>query len=443
MDHGNGFDTDDILRGKGYSNHVEAAEAAALQRLQKLHDTINGLEEYTSEKRSAKRESLLRRLFRTLTNSATGLSGQDMVMDHQDTIRTVCFHSIRVGQPTEQYAACRILEATSVILGSDQEQWVDSINKQLRRLVGTSKVSAIRSAALRALSMAVIINSDDSHDTESLMDFCEEFAAPVYRNEIIPPSFRASAIDCWSLLATTIDDFYLSGQDDDHIGRGLVIIPLLKDCLETTEASMIDLREAAGECVALIHEARLNIGIVEHDEIGETNVTTRKYQRGSWENSQVEDIIEEIKIRIDELSNQTGHYLNKHVKKEIRKTFREILATVSDNESPEETLYFNRNNISLTLKTWKEIIQLEFVRHCFQGGFQIQLLTNTTLQVMFGLSSKGMIDPNPASTTYSQLEKRLYLSKTSETSKLADKKLNKDRKKRTNIKNHFLTVDED
>jgi hypothetical protein len=32
---------------------------------------------------------------------------------------------------------------------------------------------------------------------------------------------------------------------------------------------------------------------------------------------------------------------------------------------------------------WREIIHAQFVRHCLQGGFQIQLTTNETLQVIF------------------------------------------------------------
>lgn len=442
----NNLDNDAILVRRGYTNHADAAESAALSRLQRLHDSLATLDEFTSEKRSAKRDLILRRLFRALTHYATGISGQDMVQENQDTIRQVCFHSIRIGQPTEQYAACRVIEATSVILGSDdQESWVDSLQKQIRRVIMSSKITPVRSAALRALSMAVCINSNDTHDTENLMDLCEEmFTSQSYRNEVISSSLRATAIDCWSLLATTIDDYYISGQDDDQVGRGLSVLSSLKDCLDNTDSS-IDLRTAAGECIALIHEARLNIGINEHDDaVATTNVTARKFQRGSWDNSQWEDTMEEIKIRIEELTNQTGHFMSKQAKKEQRKTFREYMATICHNELPEEVLYFKSS--SLTLTTWKEIIQLEFVRHCFQGGFQIQLLTNATLQAMFGFSGGSTTnnnDTNVYSTAgMSQLEKRLLLSKTSEVSKIADKKLNKDRTKRNNIKNHFLTVDD-
>jgi hypothetical protein len=94
---------------------------------------------------------------------------------------------------------------------------------------------------------------------------------------------------------------------------------------------------------------------------------------------------------------------------------------------------------SLELKTWKEIIQLNFIRHCLQGGFQIQLVTNETLHTIFGANAFILNDASGAAL--SQLEKRLIMSKTSEASKQADQKLNKKRETRTNVKNYFLTVD--
>jgi hypothetical protein len=111
--------------------------------------------------------------------------------------------------------------------------------------------------------------------TESLLDLCEAVAEAEYRGEAVPPSLRATALDCWALLSTTIQDVYIADRSDFHIGRGLNMLPLLKDCLETTN---VELRSAAGECMALIHEARLNLGI--HDDQGE-NTTERRFRRGT------------------------------------------------------------------------------------------------------------------------------------------------------------------
>merc|ERR1712008_561102 len=89
----------------------------------------------------------------------------------------------------------------------------------------------------------------------------------------------------------------------------------------------------------------------------------------------------------------------------------------------------------LTLNSWKEIIRLNFIRHCLQGGFQIQLMYNETLHGVFGATF------NASWVSLSQLEKRLILSKTSDAAKAADKAMTKQRRTRTNVKNHFLTAD--
>lgn len=427
---------EDILETGG-STPSTAAVAAAAARQARLQDALLGISEMASEKRSAKRETLLKRLFKALTQFATGPAGQEMVEQHLDVILAAAAGTgLRAGvaSPAEQYAACRVLEATAVILGGDHEDYCQQVDQPLKRVIKmTGRATPVRAAALRALSMCNFMCSGDDVTTESLLELCEEVASPEYRNEPVPPFLRATALDCWALLSTTIQDVYIADRSDFHIGRGLVLLPLLKDCLETTN---VELRCAAGECMALIHEARLNLGL--HDEEAE-NVTARRYRQGSWDGSEWEVLMDEVKQLISELSVESGHHMSKRAKKQQRATFREFMATIVDDEAPCEVITFRGG--TLTLNTWKEVVQLNFVRHCLQGGFQIQLVTNETLHEIFGANGQILNDVNSASL--SQLEKRLIMSKTSEASKVADRKLNKQREKRSNAKNYFLTVDGD
>ena len=156
----------------------------------------------------------------------------------------------------------------------------------------------------------------------------------------------------------------------------------------------------------------------------------------------MEEIMDEVKQRIAELSVESGHHLSKKVKKEQRATFREYMATIVDDEPPEVELHF-RNQGSLTLNSWKEIVQLNVVRNCLQSGFQIQLLTNATLQSMFGVGEGLSNSARSSAAGLSQLEKRLLLSKGSEAYKQADQDRRGKRDKREHVKNHFLTADGD
>ncbi|GMI54479.1 hypothetical protein ScalyP_jg4671 [Parmales sp. scaly parma] len=51
-------------------------------------------------------------------------------------------------------------------------------------------------------------------------------------------------------------------------------------------------------------------------------------------------------------------------------------------ENPEVDLKFPGG--TLTLSTWREIKQLDFVRHCLQSGFLGEMSNNETLQDIFG-----------------------------------------------------------
>ena len=150
--------------------------------------------------------------------------------------------------------------------------------------------------------------------------------------------------------------------------------------------------------------------------------------------------MDELKQRVAELAVESGHHMSKKAKKQQKATFREILATVVDDEAPSHVVSFRSGGADLVLTSWREIIQLNFVRHCLQGGFQVQLLMNPMLHVIFGVVDGGSALREAAGL--SQLEKRLFMSKTSDASKAKDKFMTKRRASRNNQKNLFLTADE-
>jgi len=426
-------DVDNVENFHQASSNNDAAISAAMARHTKLVEALQTAEELPTEKRSATREGYLRKLFRALTQFATGYAGRETVAS-SDSLVPACLYGLRGGiaKPAEQYAACRVLEATALILGGDNDEYFESIEKHLRRVVmTTTRAVQVRGAALRTLSMANFICSTDTDTTQSLLNLCEEVCAPEYRNESVTSILRATALDCWALLSTTMHDAFIAGDDDFQTGRGLQILPLLKHCLDHTS---VELRSAAGECVALIHESRLKLGVEKEDC---DNASDRRYRRGSWDGSEWEVLMDEVKQRVAELSVESGRHMSKKAKKEQRATFREFMATIVDDEPPEEVITFRGG--TLELHSWKEVVQLNFIRHCLQGGFQIQLLTNETLQAIFGADGKMLNDAQ----TLSQLEKRMFFSKTSEAAKAADQDMTKRRRNRNNVKNHFLTADGD
>ena len=428
------MDNDDLLEDGNEDQQLRRAEI----RHEKLLDILGTVHDFSSEKRSSKRELLLRQWFRGLTQYATA---PEPVETRRDDLIQACQTAIRSGSPSEQYASCRVLEAMCVLIGDDE--YYEQIEPFLIRVIqSTHRAVPVRVAALRALGLSVFIGVQDDMVTEQVLDLCETIAQADYRNEPTPSALRATALDIWTLLATTIHELYVSGKDDVSTGRGLLLLPLLLECLEQKDDA--SLRAAAGECVAWIHTARVALGYLENDNDdgdGDSHAvvskTQQKYAPGTWEGSEWEDLVTEIEMIMEELSNQSGHYMSKKAKKEQRATFREYLATLQEDESPTHTIQFRGGSLELT--SWKDIIAVNAARRCLQGGFQIQLLTNPILQAIFGANASTL----NAHGGYSQLEKRLLLSKTSEASKAKDLDRHKKRRDRNNVKNHFLMADGD
>jgi hypothetical protein len=356
----------------------------------------------------------------------------------EELVKACSQYALLRGSPAEQYAGCRVLEAMAILIG-DHDLYEQLVKRLTRTIQATHKATPVRVSALRALGMLVFCGVDDDVITESVLDLCEQVVQSQYRGQITPLALRAAAWQVWTLLATTIHELYVSGKTDESIGRGLVLLPIVSECLEMDKQNDNLLKEAAGQAMAYIHDCRLRLGAdaVDGHEHRVENTTDAKYKLGSWEGSDWEDEVDEITQTIYELAHASGHYLSKKAKKEQRSVFRDYLGMLHDNESPEVVVNFRGGTLELT--KFGDVVAYDFVKRCLQGGFQVQLLTNPTLQAIFGCDGAVLGHSNG----YSQLEKRLLLSKTSEASKMKDQGRHKGRKKRQNVKDHFLTADGD
>jgi len=410
-------------------------EASPSDRLSRLDDALSLAHGLTSEKRGARREAGYRTIFRAVTQHAAGPEGREALSGNWEGLWEACRSSVsgtRGARPEEQYAACRVLEACSVVFGGDADEVALRYNGPLKRAVAaTGRAANVRAAALRCLSTCHFVCGtgclEDGEDASSVMDLCEEVAGGRYRGEDVAPSLRAAALDCWSLLATTLNDLEVSG---DGTGRGMALLPLLAGCLDQPDAG---LRRSAGEALALIHECRLGLGLT--DDEG-ANATDRRYGRGTWEGCdppEMEGVFDSAAQRVSELSVEGTRSMSRAARKRQRSDFRDFAATVVDDEPPDEEVSFQGGRVRLS--SWREIVQLGSVRHCLQGGFQIQLMTNETLREIFSATFEA------SGASLSQLEKRLFMSKTSEASKAADRAMARNRRARDNVKNHFLTTD--
>jgi len=431
-------DDDDEAYHKKHVSEDDALQAAEATQ-QKLAEILGStVPDFASEKRSSKREAMLKTWFKSLTHYATIAPYEVVERWREELVKACSQYALLRGSPSEQYAGCRVLEAMAILIG-DNDLYEQLVKRLTRTIQATHKATPVRVAALRALGMLVFCGIDDDVITESVLDLCEEVVQSQYRGQATPSALRAAAWQVWTLLATTIHELYVSGKTDESIGRGLPLLVVVSECLETADQNSNLLKEAAGQAMAYIHDCRIRLGVDGLDGDGHKleNTTDARYTLGSWEGSEWEDDVDEITQTIYELAHSSGHHISKKAKKEQRHVFRDYLGMLQDNESPEVVVNFRGGTLELT--KFGDIVALDFVKRCLQGGFQTQLLTNPTLQAIFGCDGATLGNSNG----YSQLEKRLLLSKASEASKLKDLDRHKGRKKRQNVKNHFLTTDGD
>jgi hypothetical protein len=84
--------------------------------------------------------------------------------------------------PAEQYAACRVIEAISIVLGGGNDSFYELCEPNLKRAVmATGNQPQVRAAALRAMSLAAFVCSTDFSSTVVLLDMCEAASSERYR----------------------------------------------------------------------------------------------------------------------------------------------------------------------------------------------------------------------------------------------------------------------
>ncbi|KAG7339650.1 interferon-related developmental regulator domain containing protein [Nitzschia inconspicua] len=430
-------DDDDPHLHSRANDSSDAALAAERKRQQKVQSILSSSLDFPQEKRSSKREVLLKQWFKALTQYTTPSSYGIVEQYAPSLIEACCQHALMKSSssPAEQYAACRVLEALGTL--PVLELYEQTSQRLIRTVQSTHRATPVRAAALRALGMIVFCATEvDEVVSEFVMDLCETIllAEGGYRGQNpTPDGLCAAAFQVWTVLATTLHYFYVSGQDDATTGRGLPLLKKILECLEheNTVETALQLKEAAGQAVVYIHDARVMLGSTQVE-----NATDAQYKLGSWEGTEYDDVIADTTQMVYQLAHASGHYMSKKAKKEQRQVFREYLSMLQDNEDPVHVIQF-RGSATLELTSWKDVIAVEFLRRCLQGGFQHQLMTNPILQNMLGANGAAL----QSTATYSQLEKRQLWSKNSEMAKEKDQQRNKGRDKRQNINNHFLTAD--
>jgi hypothetical protein len=217
-----------------------------------------------------------------------------------------------------------------------------------------------RTQCVNALGLLAFITGDVQTNGGSVMDLMFTiFSGSFYKGNGVPPSINpltaalhANALLTWALLVTVQPTSYILGLTEK----------LFKRIIELLDSSSVDLRIAAGEVLAVLHEVL----------------------RDQDENFEVEghdDLVEKLRS----LATDSQKFRAKKDRRVQRSSFRDILKAVEQGDSPSIVVKFGRER--LKLDSWCSKRQYDAFCHMLGSGMNRHLTENDLLRDIFSMGA--------------------------------------------------------
>ncbi|CAM9268742.1 unnamed protein product [Chrysoparadoxa australica] len=339
-------------------------------------DLVEALDMMT-EKRSSTRLSGLKKLKEAMQSC----SELELVHSQADTCVDLLVRMLKA-KDSEAEAAAEALGTLCVCLGPDEDERFNLMYTPLCSIITRHKSPAVRVTALQALSIGCFICSTSDDRTEETLDLLMNVLARRSEGNPVSDDLCAAALQGWGLLATTISKRWLAGGGTDKM------LPLLHACMG---CDSMEVRMAAGENLALLQEAgaqcraqaddeeeaSVEIGEEEDEGEGDGDVKSECYSDHDVEAENMA-LWEDVRSMVHDMVTESSKRLSKESRKRQRKWFREIEGMLVDGEHPEEDI--DLKNGIIEVRSWTDRKQLDALRTCLQGGFQIQMRSNEILR---------------------------------------------------------------
>ncbi len=266
----------------------------------------------------------------------------------------------------------------------------------LRKASASATSVGVRSASLDTLSMIAFVALDDPDIViASMTPLRDGFASPA------ASGVWSAAIRGWALLLSVLPQRLLTPQwVEEHLD-------LLARCLA---ADSVEVRTAAGQAIALLYH---NSGLAEYDEDGEEEEEDYAGDGCSTSGSSMAPGMEDIVLRMQALATNRGDSLrrSKRDRAHLTGTFRRLCRSVMDGDVPTVKIKLRHGDV-LVVDSISGHVQLAAFKQHLADGFQVHLLRNSLLHEVF-----GFVPTAEAPEKLSALEKRMYRSPASESSK--------------------------
>lgn len=285
------------------------------------------------------------------------------VNDRQATLIDAVERSLKKGKSEEQQNAVCLAAVVFITLGSTSQ--TDLLFKQLHPLLLTnlqdnSLSAPVRSQCAVVLAVGCFVAPIGPDYIEPIMQtLFNVFSCSFLKgNGVVPTltsqatNFHANALAAWTFLLTVCSTDRVLDLCDKNLSK---IAQLL-------ESSDLDLRIAAGECIALMNEIAQESG-------RELNA----------------EQLNEVCERLLQLSKDSQKFRAKKELKVQRSNFRDILKSVEDGQCLQTVIRFGRE--SITLNSWSKRIQYQTLCNLLGTGMNAHLTSNELLRDIFELGS--------------------------------------------------------
>jgi Interferon-related developmental regulator (IFRD) len=282
------------------------------------------------------------------------------------------------------------LKALALTIITTGEEIFHEVQQPLKVRIQDASSDMAQATAILALGTATFLGGADVTETEDIMDYLLEIIESDGESVGAADSgpVVTAALQEWGLLAT---------QYPSMEGRSEHPISVFEDQLDS---SILSVQVAAGDNIALLYEksytrrdedeedSEEDVSADDDDDaVEEDDFEYEPFRRTQW--AQRYDVYSEdefsLKSKLAELSRATGRHLAKDKKKDLHKTFRDILHTIEhpwrgprfSTALDKKALHFmghrlflmDGRNTVITIDRWWKFHRYEAMRRALGQGF--------------------------------------------------------------------------
>uniref|UniRef100_A0A804LM57 Interferon-related developmental regulator N-terminal domain-containing protein n=2 Tax=Zea mays TaxID=4577 RepID=A0A804LM57_MAIZE len=373
-----GGGADDKLDGGGDADSVTSM-SSGLSDLQFAQATEHiSSQEFVLDKGSTREEAL-----GSLTDAFESFVLLGLVENKYVTLLSQFINSIKRGSVKEVCLACRCIGLLAITLGagSSSHEIMDESHPHLLRVLQTWPDAQKMISALDCLAVVTFVGATDLAETQLSLKAIWDVIHPKSGSNVgvvrkPKPPLLAAAVSAWAFLLTTI------GSSRRNTDSWKEPITFLCSLLEAEDRAV---RIAAGEALALCFELRM-FDVSSSDE---ADVDSYTGEAGGSKHQlflNMQALKAKLSGLVYSLSMEAGgRGADKKNLNDQRDLFQRISDFIKSGECPEESLRISGKNGILRVTSWRESIQLNYMRRFLGRGFLKHSQDNDLLHEVFDI----------------------------------------------------------